>query len=218
MSTPPAETGSRLPGAWEAWSPLAGVVAVVLWVVGLLLDPGIPDLFEADGDEWLRFVTDNESGILLSRLLFLLGYVALFVFLGALRASLVAVEGEPRRWTAVAFGAGVAMTALLIMSTTPVAAAAASDGIEPAAAQALGIAEYAFFLGAEFAGAALLATTGLLALRVGVLPAWLGWATLVLAVFMVLPIGPVGFIALVVGFPLWVLATSVLLWRGRIPR
>jgi len=208
-----AEPFSAPPPVWERWAPLAGVAAVVLWVTGILVDPGIPDLFEATGEEWLSFVTGNESGILASRLPFLLGYFLLIVFLGTLRTWLLAAEGEPRQWTAIAFGGGIAMAVMLIMSSTPVlAAASASDGLEPSAAQALGVVEYAFFIGAEIAGAVLLVATGVLAIRTAILPAWLGWTSLVLALLM-LVVGPVGFVALVVGFPLWVLVVSVLLWR-----
>ena len=57
------------------------------------------------------------------------------------------------------------MAVTLVMSSTPVvAAAAASDALEPSTAQALGVAEYSFFIGAEITGALLLAATGLLAI------------------------------------------------------
>jgi anti-sigma factor RsiW len=106
---------------------------------------------------------------------------------------------------------------MLIASSTPVlAAAAAADALEPSAAQALGVVEYAFFIGAEFTGAVLLFATGVLAIRTRVLPAWLGWASLVVALLMLIVVGPIGFIAIVVGLPLWVLVVSVLLWRRRV--
>jgi hypothetical protein len=73
--------------------------------------------------------------------------------------------------------------------------------------------EYAFFVGAEIAGAILLVSTGMLAIRTAVLPTWLGWASLVVALLMLTVIGPIGFIAIVIGLPLWVLVVSILLWR-----
>ena len=76
----------------------------------------------------------------------------------------------------------MAMAVTLVMSSTPVvAAAAASDALEPSTAQALGVAEYSFFIGAEITGALLLAATGLLAIRTAVFPSWLGWASLLVA-------------------------------------
>jgi hypothetical protein len=212
LEQPPATP--RRARAWERWAPLAGVAAVVLWVIGILFDPGIPDLFVATGQEWLTFVSGNEGGILTSRLLLLIGDFLFMLFLGTLRTRLFAAEAEPRHWTAIAFGGGIATAAMLIATSTPVlAAAAAADGLEPSAAQALGVVEYAFFVGAEIAGAVLLVATGMLAIRTAVLPTWLGWASQVVALLMLIVIGPIGFIAIVIGLPLWVLVVSILLWR-----
>jgi len=83
-------------GAWGRWAPLVGVAAVVLWVVGIAVDPGVPDLFVDSGDEWLPFVSNNEDGILVSRLLLLIGDFLFILFLGTLRTRLSAVETEPR--------------------------------------------------------------------------------------------------------------------------
>jgi hypothetical protein len=213
--TEPVEA-PRQAWTWERWLPLAGVGAVVLWVIGIVIDPGTPDLFEATGEEWLTFVNGNEGGIIAMRSLFLLGDFLFLLFLGTLRTSLLTAEGEPRRWTALAFGGGIATAAMLIASSAPVlAAAAAADSLEPSAAQALGVVEYAFFIGAEFTGAVLLFATGVLAIRTTVLPAWLGWASLVVALMMLIVVGPIGFIAIVVGLPLWVLVVSILLLRRR---
>ena len=199
--------------AWERLLPLAGAAAVVLWVIGIFVDPGTPDLFDATGEDWLTFVNGEESGIFAMRSLLLLGDVLFIVFVGALRTSLLAAEGKARHWTALAFGGGIATGVMLIAASTPVlAAAAAADALEPAAAQVFGVIEYAFFIGAEFTAAVLLLATGVLTLRTTVLPAWLGWASLVLAILMLIVVGPIGFIAIVVGLPLWVLVVSVLLW------
>jgi hypothetical protein len=100
----------------------------------------------------------------------------------------------PRHWTAVAFGGGLVTAAMLIGTSAPVlAASAAADGLEPSAAQALGVLEFAFFIGAGIGGASLLGATGILAIRTAVLPTWLGWASLVIALLMVTIIGPIGF-------------------------
>ena len=204
----PAPTSS-----WQRWMPLAGVAAVILWVIGFLVGgPDSPDFENATGQEWLSYVTGNENQILTSRVLFLLGVLLFLVFLGALRSSLRTAEGGPAFWTAVAFGSGIATAALLIANATPLLAAAiAADVLEPGAAQALGLAEIAFFIGAEVAAATFLVAAGLLTIRTAVLPRWLGWASLALA--LVLLILPIGWAGLLLGFPLWVLVVSVLLWR-----
>lgn len=187
------------------------MAAFVLWMVSIALDPGTPDLFVATGDEWLTFIKENESGIYVARLLFLLGVFALILFVGTLRTRLSAGEGPPGHWTALAFGSGIATAALLLLGQTPVAAAAAaSDGLDASSAQALGIVEYAFFIGAGVTGAALLVATGVLAVRTATLPAWFGWVSFVLAALMLVG-GTVGFIALLPGFPLWLITASIIL-------
>jgi len=200
------------------WAPLTGVAAALLWILGIVLDPGIPDLFVAPGDEWLIFITENESGIYVSRLSYLLGNFLLILFVGTLRTRLATAEGQPAHWTAIAFGSGIATAGMLTLAQTPVAAAAAaSDGLEASAAQALGIVEYAFFIAAGITAAALLVSTGVIATRTAVLPTWLGWVGFVIAVLMLVG-GTVGFVALLPGFPLWVIATSIILTlRGRSP-
>ena len=199
--------------ALERWAPLAGVAAVVLWVIAVLIENDSPPDFEkATGREWQAYVTENEEKILLSRLLFLLGVFLFFFFLATLRARLRAAEGGEGRWAAAAFGGGIGTSTLLIAFAAPgLAAALAADALEPAAAQALGVIEIGFFAGAEIAAAVLLVATGLLAIRTAVLPVWLGWASLPLALLLL--ILPIGWIALLIGFPLWVLIVSVLLWR-----
>lgn len=195
-------------------APLVGVGAVALWVIGIALDPGVPDLFVDSGAEWLTFVGDNAGGINASRLALLLGDFLFLLFLGTLRTRLSAFEVAPQHWTAIAFGGGLLTAAMLIGTSAPVlAASAAADGLEPSAAQALGVLEFAFFIGAGIAGASLLAATGILAIRTAVLPTWFGWVSMVIALLMLTVIGPIGFIAIVLGLPLWVLAVSILLWR-----
>ena len=200
------------PRAWERWAPLAGAGAVVLWAIGFVAAGAGPDFERATGQEWLTYITDNEGQILTSRLLFLLGTVLFLLFLGPFRTRLRAAEGEAGPWTSAAFASGIATAVMLIANVTPtLIGALAADALEPAAAQALGIVETGFFVGAEIAAAALLLATGLLALRTGFLPVWLGWASVVLAVLLL--ILPIGWAALLIGFPLWVLIVSVLLWR-----
>ena len=54
--------------------------------------------------------------------------LALLWFLGALRGVLVRAEGDPARWTALAYGAGVASATLLLASASLFVAPAATAG------------------------------------------------------------------------------------------
>jgi hypothetical protein len=51
---------------------------------------------------------------------------------------------------------------------------------------------------------------GLLSLSTRIFPAWLSWATLVLAFWLLIP--PIGWAGLLYAFPLWLMAVSLLLW------
>jgi hypothetical protein len=210
MSEPFA--GPRRAWAWERWLPLAGAGAVVLWVIGFIVQGESPDPFEASAREWVTYVSDNDGQILASRLLTLFGVLLFLWFLGTLRTALRAAEGEPGPWAAIAFGSGIALAVLLFAATTALLAAAATSGaVEAGAAQALAVSEIGFFFAAEVAAASLLIATGLLALRTGVLPVWLGWASLVIALLLLIVDTPIGFIAFLLGFQLWVIIVSILL-------
>jgi hypothetical protein len=211
-----AFAGSRRSWAWERWLPLAGVAAVVLWVVGFIVQGESPDPFETSAREWVAYVSDNDGQILASRLLTLLGVLLFISFLGTLRTALRAAEGEPGPWAAIAFGSGIAVAVLLFAATTPLLAAAATSGaVEAGAAQALAVSEIGFFYGAEIAAASLLIATGLLALRTSVLPVWLGWASFIIALLLLIVDTPIGFIAFLLGFELWVIVVSVVLLLRR---
>jgi hypothetical protein len=186
-------------------------------VTGFVVGGEAPDAFEASAREWVTYVGENDGQILASRLLTLLGVLLFIWFLGALRTALRAAEGELGTWAAVAFGSGIVLAVLVFAATTPLISAAATSGaVEAGAAQALAVSEIGFFYAAEVAAASLLIATGLLALRTGVLPGWLGWASLVIALLLLAVNTPIGFIAFLLGFQLWVIVVSVVLWlRGR---
>jgi hypothetical protein len=61
----------------------------------------------------------------------------------------------------------------------------------------------------------MLVAAGLLIVRVRVLPVWLGWASLVLALGLLIP--PVGWLIVLFLFPVWTLVTSVLLFLRPLP-
>jgi hypothetical protein len=68
----------------------------------------------------------------------------------------------------------------------------------------------AFFFGAELTLLAMFVAVGLLVLRSRVLPIWLGWVSLAIA--LLLAIIPIGWAGVAWAFPLWLIVTSVLLY------
>ena len=203
-----AET--RMHGAsWERYAPLAGVLAVVLWLIGIIV---LETAVEMKTPATLLDSYRNEEGsILLGGFLWVLGTFFFFWFLGSLRARLAAAEGGVQRLTAIAFGGGVAAAVFGFAMPGPDMAASIADDADLSgpAAEAIRIIDDVFFLGAEMSAAVLLAASGLHALRTGSLPRWLAWVSLVVALALI--ILPIGWAALLFAFPLWVLVVSYLL-------
>jgi hypothetical protein len=197
---------------WERWSALGGAVAVALWVIGaLILFADEPDT--GSPQEVLSYYQDSQGQIFAGGWLFMTGVLLFVWFLSALRARFIAVEGPLARVTTLAFASGIAVSIFLIaLPSTNVSGAVAGDDLTPEAAQALQATSGIFFGGAEMMGVLFLAATGVLILRTGALLRWWGWVTLVLALWLF--ILPIGWVGLLLGFPAWVLVTSILLWRG----
>ena len=197
---------------WERLAALAGVVAVALWVIGILIQestdmPGD----EPTGDQVLAWYSGDENGILAGGFVFMLGALFFLIFLGALRVRLRGAEGPTGFLTAIGYTAGLgAGFFLLMLPSADMAGALSNDELTGDAALAVNSLGDMFFIGAELLGALMLVIVGLLFIKTRVLPAWLGWASLVLALVMLIP--PIGWAGLLLGLPLWTVLTSVLLW------
>jgi len=197
---------------WERLAALAGVVAVALWVIGILIQestdmPGD----EPTGDQVLAWYSGDENAILAGGFVFMLGALFFLIFLGALRVRLRGAEGPTGFLTAIGYTAGLgAGFFLLMLPSADMAGALSNDELTGDAALAVNSLGDMFFIGAELLGALMLVIVGLLFIKTRVLPAWLGWASLVLALVMLIP--PIGWAGLLLGLPLWTVLTSVLLW------
>ena len=204
-----AETRARSV-TWERYDPFTGVLAVALWVIGIIVLETAVEM--KDPATLLDSYRNEEGSILLGGFLWVLGTFLFFWFLGSLRAHLAAAEGGVQRLTALAFGGGVAAAVFGFALPGPDMAAAIADDadLSSAAAEAIRVVADTFFLGAEMSAAVLLAAIGVHALRTGSLPRWLAWVSLVIALALI--ILPIGWAALLFAFPLWVLVVSYLLW------
>jgi hypothetical protein len=196
--------------SWERYAPLAGVLAVIGWVLGLIVTGDISS--KDKGIELLAYYRAHDGRILAGMVIWAIG-TALFVwFLGSLRSRLLAAEGGDGRLSTLAFAGGLATAICLILQIGPDAAAALSkDDIGPSAARAIHSISDVFFIGAEYMLPVLLVATALLTLRTRVFPTWFAWISLLVA--LVLLIAPIGWAALVFAFPIWVLITTYLVWR-----
>ena len=195
---------------WERFGPLAGIVAVVLFVVGVfVIESGGAPGEDATPQEYLSYYQDDEQRILTGGVIFQLGALFFLWFVGHLRARLAAAEGGVQRLTAIAFGGGlVTTTCFLLLPGPDQAGALSNDEITGDAAVVFNNVGDAFFIGAEFAAAVLLVATALVVIATRALPRWLGWASLVLALWLL--IAPIGWAALLFAMPLWIVVVSVL--------
>jgi hypothetical protein len=201
----------------ERYSTLAGIVAVLLWIVGVVMSRGehvgVPGgLPEEGAEEVLTYFRENEGSVLAGSWLFMLGSLLFLWFVGALRSRLTDAEGGAGTLSTIALGGGIA-TAIFTLGM-PIGGLVATLGvtqIEASAAQALNGVEAVFFIGGELSAIVLLTASAAVWLRTRTVAARWAWATMVLAVWLVIP--PIGWIGLLVGLPVWTIVTSVMLLR-----
>jgi hypothetical protein len=197
---------------WERFAPLTGIVAVVLWVAGVIIESST-DYSEKDTPEEVLAVFQADANTLIAAgIVFAFGVVFFIWFLGSLRAALHLAEGGVGRLTSIAYGSGLLAALCLLLQVAPtVQGALDKDDLSADAAQSLQSMAESFFGGAEFTLLAMFLAVGLLILRTRVFGAWLGWVSLAIA--LLLAIIPIGWAGVVWAFPLWTIVTSVLLYR-----
>jgi hypothetical protein len=197
---------------WERFAPLTGIVAVVLWIVGVIVQENA-ELADKDRPEEILAVFQSDANtIIAGGVIFAFGVVFFIWFLGSLRSTLYTAEGGVGRLSSIAYGSGMLAALSLILQIAPsVQGAFDEDNLSPEAAQALQLVGEAAFGGTEFTLLAMFAAVGLIILRTRVFGTWLGWVSLAIA--LLLAIIPIGWAGVVWAFPLWTLVVSVLLYR-----
>ena len=201
---------------WERFVPLTGLLAVVLWIVGVAVfeSESVPD--EDEGAQLLvQHYEENSGTIIAGAFLFMLGVAAFVWFLGSIRARFLTAEGGVAKLTAVVFGTGLLTAAMGMGFVAPEAAAAFSSqeveiDLEAGAVQALSLLSDGFFIAGEAAVAGFFLAVGLAILRTRAFPVWLGWVSLLFGVAALIPW--VGWAVFIWGLPLWVLVTSIWLF------
>ena len=205
-----------MPGQLERLSPLAGVVAVVLWAASMAIvggeHIGIPGgLPEEGAEETHAYFQENEDNVVGASALFMVGSLFFLWFVGVLRTRL----GDAPLAT-VAFAGGIATSVFVLgMPTGGLVAAHNSDTITASTAEALNAFETVFLIAAELSAIVLLVGASLATLRTALLPRWWAVISILLAVWLL--ILPIGWAGLLIGVPVWTVVTSVLLSRRRTP-
>jgi hypothetical protein len=230
LHAPEVEKVTPTRGRHSDWlAPLIGAMPLVLGLAGLVVLEGSADRPELDAPPQviLDYFGDRDT-VIFGSFLLMLAAVAFIWFVGVLCVVLHRAENGDGRLSAIAYGGGLLAAAMmLIVPASNLFGALYADLLSPAAARTFYLFGDVFLYPAGMAAAVLIGATGLLALRTGVLPRWLGWASLVLALWLlippigtgaVLPENPVAWtgIAALPGIVLWAAVTAVVVAiRGR---
>ncbi|MFN2466920.1 MAG: hypothetical protein ABR521_02135 [Gaiellaceae bacterium] len=204
---------------WERLLPLAGVLATVLWLIGVfVIESGDTPGENATPQQVAAHFDADRISVILGGFLFALGSALFLVFLGSLRTAFDRARGGPTPLSAALGATGLATGILSMGAVVPGIAAGLSSEVDgrpvgPEAADALWALGDGFFVVTEAAGAVFLVAFALLVLRTRLVPVWLGWASLALGAVMLVP--PIGWAAVIFGLPVWtVLVGALLLRRG----
>ena len=175
---------------WSRLDFAPGILFVVLFVIAF----GFAGEVGETAEEVTEFYADsgNRAKAIAGFFVFLAAMLAFLRFLGALRAALAAAEPAPGRMTPLAFGSGLVSATLLIgaISTFVAPAAADQEGFtfDANAANMITSSGYAMFVASVVVGALFVAVVSSVALRTAVLPRWLAWLGLPVAVVMLFSI------------------------------
>jgi len=184
---------------------LVGPLTVALWIVGLALLTHHQPGEHASGSEILAWYKAHTDSILLGGWLFMIGCLGFVVFVAGLGQRLAAPV------LALA-GAAIAAVSGMLTAAVDVAGGLDKNDITPATALAFHHAVDIFFITAELTAVLPLAVIAVLAWRTRVLPRW--WAAFSGLVAVVLIVGPIGWIGLIFGVPIWTLGTSLFVLLG----
>lgn len=162
---------------WDRVAPGFGVVFAVLFVLGFLLIGDSPAL-DDPAEDIITYYDEERGKLLTVTVLFGLSIVAFLWFLGSLVHTL-RVEADESRLAATVLGAGVVTTSLfggIVLMNAGLTFQIAEDGDVGVVAALYDLAWVASTLIA-YPIAALVFAAGIGAMRGRLVPAWLGWAS-----------------------------------------
>jgi hypothetical protein len=215
--TPPEvrRKGVTMATQLERWAPLGGIIFVVLMVTGTFFVADVPDAPQQQIADYLAD-SGNHTRNIIGAYMWVLGALAFLWFLTRLRSVLRAAQGGilPN----VGFGAGVIYSALMMASGVAFAAVAHAVGLRDAPVSNPDLvrvlpqmAWMILLLGAGFAGILLVLTACTVSFQTGVLPRWLAWLGIVVAIVLLFDVIYVNIVPRLV----WVLAASIVLLMRR---
>jgi hypothetical protein len=201
----------------QRWTALSGIVFVALMLGGAAFVTDVPEA-DASAREISGYLADsgNHTRNIVGAYIWVLGGLAFLGFLAGLRSVLRRAEGDPGTLSSLVFGAGVVFTAVWSASAATLAAVAYAVEFSDAPVNNPDIVRVLpqlgsllLLLGGGFAGILLVAATSVLVFRTGVLPRWLAWLGIPVAIALVFPVTYMN----ILPFVGWVLVASVALFR-----
>lgn len=206
-------------GQVERWAPIGGIVFVVLMVVGSMLIGDVPGP-DAPEQEIAAYLADsnNHTRNIIGAYLWVVGALAFLWFLTRLRSDLHRAEDGTGALSNLAFGAGVAFTAVWMVSAAAFAAVPyvielrAAPVSDPDLVRVLPpMGRLLLLLGCGFAGLLFLLAVSGVSFQTGVLPRWLAWLGIVAAVVLLFDVIYLN----ITPFWAWVLIASIVMLMRR---
>jgi hypothetical protein len=187
---------------------LIGPLTVALWVAGVALINHNGPADHATGSQILAWYRSDTTSIILGGWLFGLGCLGFVTFMSGLRVRLVEAAGQGSQLPGLALaGAAMAGLAGILVAAVDLAGGINKNDIDPGTAATFHHSVDIFFVTAELAAILPVAAVAILAWRTRVLPRW--WAAFAGLVAVVLLVGPVGWLGVIFGMPLFTLGTSL---------
>jgi hypothetical protein len=205
----------------DPWTPLAGFLAALTFVVGVIFAADSPDSDDSAA-KVLAWYADkgHRTGIIIGA--YVLAFCGLFLlwFASGLRQRLRDAEGPEGRLANVALGGGFLLVGMLWVGAVALAAVPAGKSLGGSPLETADVARFfpslgfgAILLFGMFAAIAMIEATSIVILRTGVFPRWLAWLGFACGVVLLFGVVFLPIIAL----PIWLIATSVVLTRNPAP-
>lgn len=195
----------------ERISLLSGAAAVVIMIIGILLFNFYE--FLPPAEKLASFLQSNASSVYAGGYISSLSSFFLIWFAGSVRKILTENEGGTGHLSGIAYGGGIAAAVASGISFVGIFATGLRAGA-PAGITAIGaVTMYDFWtqLSGQLFGifmAVFISATAVIILRTGIMPAWFGWASLIVALGLLTP-----FAYAVLGFALlWLVVISIWLY------
>jgi hypothetical protein len=175
--------------ALSRWAPVSGILYVILWVVVIFLLDSDPGDSDADIVSWYADSGNRDQQVISFFLVLAAGLLFLW-FLSVLRGRLAEAEGTASTKTALAFGAGlVAVTLWTIAAAIWMSISFAVDDadefvVDPNMDRLFGNLGYALWFGGTTIALLVVLCTALVGLRGQLIPRWLAWVSVLVAITM----------------------------------